>query len=403
MKVLAKDFPILKQKINGHPLIYFDNAATSQKPQQVIDALTKYYSEQNNNIHRSVYTFGEQATTLYENARRTVADFINADPEEIVFTKGTTESINFIAGTWALQYIKKGDEIVLTQMEHHSNLIPWQQCALKNGAQIKYIPITSNGTLKLDQLPTIIGTKTKLVSAVHVSNALGTHNDIAAIIKAAHDVNARVLIDAAQSVPHQKIDVKKIKCDFLVFSGHKMLGPTGIGVLYIKKELHHHINPYQFGGGMVYEADFQHATFLNAPHKFEAGTPPIAGAIGLAAAIEYLIKNILFQDLQKHQADLCTQLIDGLSKHKKITILGPIEQLKKSGHLVSFTIDGIHAHDVAAHLSDYGICVRAGHHCAQPLAKEMGVTASVRASFYLYNTQEEVEKLLEAITLLLIK
>jgi len=403
MKTLRKDFPIFKQKINGHPLIYFDNAATSQKPQTVIDALSRFYLEQNNNIHRSVYAFGEQATTLYEDARASVADFINAQTDEVVFTKGTTEGINFIASTWATQHLKKGDEILLTEMEHHSNLVPWQQLAHTHGVQLKFIPVLPDGTLDLKKLPQLITKKTKLVAVVHVSNALGTRNDIETIIQAAQAAGARVLIDAAQSAPHQKIDVKKIKCDFLVFSGHKMLGPTGIGVLFIKKELHDQVNPYQFGGGMIYEADFHHATFLDAPHKFEAGTPPIAQAIGLGAAIDYFNKHISFDELQKHEAALCAQLINGLVPYKKITILGPIEQLKKSGHLMSFAIDGIHAHDVAAHLSNYGICVRAGHHCAQPLAKKLDVTASVRVSFYLYNSEQEVEKLLEAITLLHIK
>ena len=403
MKTLRKDFPILKQKINDHKLIYFDNAATSQKPQQVIDTLTKFYAEQNSNIHRSINAFGEQATTLYENARRTVADFINADQEEIIFTKGTTEGINFIASTWAAQHLKKDDEILLTQMEHHSNLIPWQQLAHTHGVHLKFIPVLPDGMLDLEKLPQLITKKTKLVAVVHVSNALGTHNDIEAIMLAAHTVNARVLIDAAQSAPHQKIDVKKLTCDFLVFSGHKMLGPTGIGVLFIKKDLHDQTKPYQFGGGMVYEADYHKASFLKAPQKFEAGTPPIAQTIGLGAALDYINKYISFNDLQHHEAALCAQLIKGLSNYKKITILGPVEQLQKSGHLVSFTIEGMHAHDVAAHLSNYGICVRAGNFCVQPLAKTLGVTASVRASFYLYNIAQEVEKLLEVITLLPIK
>lgn len=400
MNQIKKDFPLLGKKINNHSLIYFDNAATSQKPQAVIDAITHFYESQNSTIHRAVYAFGEQATTLYEQARSTVAEFINADVHEIVFTKGATESINAVATGWALVHLKPGDEILLTQMEHHANLLPWQQIAKRTGAVLKFISVLSDGTLDISTLDQLITKKTKLVSCVHVSNALGTHNDIETIVAKAHTVGAKVLIDAAQSVAHQKIDVKKINCDFLAFSGHKMLGPTGIGVLYIKKDLHDQMQPYEFGGGMVYEVDFTHATWAKAPHKFEAGTPPIAQAIGLAAAIDYINKHIDFKKLKSHEAQLCAALIEGLQKNSKIRILGPIEQLKENGHLVSFVVEGMHAHDVATHLSNHGICVRAGHHCAQPLAKVMGIPASVRASFYAYNTLEEVEKLLEIITLL---
>lgn len=400
MKDIKKDFPLLNKKINNHSLIYFDSAATSQKPRQVIDAVTHFYESQNSTIHRAVYAFGEQATTLYEQARNTVAEFINADVHEIVFTKGATESINAVATGWALDHLKHGDEILLTQMEHHANLLPWQQVAKRNGVVLKFIPVLSDGTLDLSSLDELITKKTKLVSCVHVSNALGTHNDIETIIKKAHIVGAKVLIDAAQSIAHQKIDVKKINCDFLVFSGHKIVGPTGIGVLYIKKDLHDQMQPYEFGGGMVYEVDYTTASWLKAPHKFEAGTPPIAQAIGLGAAITYIQKNIDFEQLKNHESKLCAVLINGLQKNNKITILGPIEQLKTQGHLVSFVVEGMHAHDVATYLSNYGICVRAGHHCAQPLAKLMGIQASVRASFYAYNTLEEVEKFLEVITLL---
>lgn len=401
MKQIRKDFPLLLQKkINGNSLIYFDNAATTQKPQHVIDTIAHFYELQNSNIARAVYAFGEQTTTLYESARVTVAEFINADVHEIVFTKGTTESINTVAMGWALVHLKAGDEIVLTQMEHHSNILPWQYVAKKTGAVLKFIPVLSNGTLDMSKLDQVITKKTKLVSCVHISNALGTHNDIGTIIKKSHAQGARVLIDAAQSMAHQSIDVKKLHCDFLVFSGHKMLGPTGIGVLYITKDLHEQMEPYEFGGGMVYEVDFTHATWAKAPHKFEAGTPPIAQAIGLAAAIEYVKKNIDFEKLKKHEAHLCQALIAGLQKFPKIHILGPVEQLKETGHLVSFIVQDMHAHDVATFLSNYGICVRAGHHCAQPLAKALNIPASVRASFYAYNTLEEVEKFLEVITLL---
>lgn len=390
MNRIKKDFPLLQKKI-----IYFDNAATSQKPQQVIDAMTHFYELQNSTIHRSVYSFGEQATTLYEQARAKVAQFINADAHEVIFTKGATESINAVATGWALDHLKAGDEILLTQMEHHSNLLPWQYVAQRTGAILKFIPVLSDGTLDMNSIDQLITKKTKLVSCVHVSNALGTHNDIATIIKKAHAQGAKVLIDAAQSVAHQRIDVKKLQCDFLVFSGHKMMGPTGIGVLYLKKELHEQMQPYEFGGGMVYEVDFTHASWLKAPHKFEAGTPPIAQAIGLGAAIDYLNTHIDFKQLHTHEAELCRILIEGLQKNPNIHILGPIDQLKTQGHLVSFVVKDMHAHDVATYLSNHGICVRAGHHCAQPLAKLMNIPASVRASFYAYNTREEVEKLLD--------
>ena len=403
MRKLHNDFPIFNQKVNGKPLIYFDNAATSQKPQQVIDAIVSFYTKHNNNIHRSVYSAGEQTTMLYEQARAKVAQFINAQPDEIIFTKGTTESINFIATAWGINTLQQNDEILISQLEHHSNIIPWQQCVKIRNANLKYIPLLSDGTLDLDQLPTLLSQRTKLVALTHVSNALGTTVDIQTIIKAAHRHGSLVLIDAAQSAPHQKIDVKQLECDFLAFSGHKMLGPTGIGVLYIKKELHDHIPPYQYGGGMIYETDYQTATWQKAPHKFEAGTPPIAQAIGLGAAIDYLHEYVDFGALQKHEAQLCAQLIDGLSENKKVRILGPVDQLKNHGHLVSFIIDGMHAHDVAMHLSNYGICVRAGNHCAQPLAKNLGITASVRVSFYIYNTAKEVENFLKAIRLLTVK
>lgn len=398
---IRKDFPLLKKKIHDKELIYFDNAATSQKPQVVIDALTQFYTEHNNNIHRGVYQSAEETTQMYENARKTVAKFINAHADEIVFTKGTTEGINFIAQAWAAHNLRVGDEIVLSELEHHSNIIPWLVLAQEKQLKINYIPVKADGTLDLSQLSTIITHKTKLVSCVHISNALGTHVDIDAIIEAAHAVGAKVLVDAAQSIAHMSLDVKKNKTDFLVFSGHKMGGPTGIGVLYIKKDLHEQTQPYQYGGGMPYEVDYHSVSFAKAPHKFEAGTPPIAQAVGLAVAIDYINKHIDFKKLAQHEAQLCAQLIDGLSKHSKVRILGPIEQLKKTGHLVSFTVEGMHAHDVADYLGKQGICVRAGHHCAQPLAKKMNYQSSIRASFYAYNTHQEVEKFLNVITLLM--
>jgi cysteine desulfurase/selenocysteine lyase len=396
-KKLREDFPILTQKINGHPLIACDNASTTHKPQQVIDAVVQFYTTTNANIYRGIHLFAEQATKSYEDARKKVANFIGAYPEEIIFTRGCTSGINFVAATWGDDHIKSGDEIVLTELEHHANLLPWQRLAQKKGAVLKFIPIFPDGTLDLSQLDTIINNKTKMVSVIHVSNAIGSHVDIAAIIARAKIVGARVLIDAAQSAPHQKINVHQLDCDFLVFSGHKLLGPTGIGVLFIKKELHNDIPPYEVGGGMVEDVDCTHATWAPAPHKFEAGTPPIAQAIGLGAAIDYLQNNINFDELARHEAQLCTRLIEGLAGIKQVRILGPLSELKQNGHMVSFLVDNCHSHDVAAFLDSKGIAVRAGHHCAQPFAKKLGYDASVRVSFYFYNTLEEVDAILAAI------
>ena len=396
MKNLRNDFPILKEKLNGHSLIYFDNAATTQKPQQVIDALVQFYTKYNANIDRSVHAFGERATSMYEAVRQQVADFIGArDASEIIFTRGTTESINFIAATWAREHIVHGDEILLSELEHHSNLVPWQQVAQHKGATLRFIPVLGNGLLDMEQLPNLLTSKTKLVAITQTSNALGTQVDIATIIKKAHKVGARVLIDAAQSIPHKKVDVQKLDCDFLAFSGHKMLAPTGVGVLYIKKELHNQTPPYQFGGGMIFDVDFHNARWRQAPHKFQAGTPAIAQVIGFGAAIDYYNNHIDFAQTQKHEAQLTARAIDGLRSLNRVRFLGPVDQLHKAGHMVSFVVDGIHAHDVAAYLSNAGICVRAGHHCAQPLAQKFDVLASVRASFFFYNTKQEVDTFLQ--------
>jgi cysteine desulfurase / selenocysteine lyase len=400
-KKLRADFPILEEKVNGHPLIACDNASTSHKPQSVIDAVVQFYTKTNSNIYRGIHLFAEQATQQYEDARKKVAVFIGALPEEVIFTRGCTASINFVAATWADANIEAGDEIVVTELEHHANLLPWQRLAQKKGAILKFIPIFPDGMVDLSHLNSIITHKTKMVSVIHVSNAIGTHVDIAPIIARAHAVGARILIDAAQSAPHQKINVRKLNCDFLVFSGHKLLGPTGIGVLYIKKELHNDVPPYEVGGGMVANVDCTHATWAQAPQKFEAGTPPIAQAIGLGAAIDYLQEHINFDDLIAYEAQLCARLIDGLSKIKGIKILGPISELKEKGHVVSFLVENYHSHDVAAFLDSRGIFVRAGHHCAQPFAKKLGYDASVRVSFYFYNTFEEVDAIIAAMEELL--
>jgi len=395
MKDIREEFPILKEKIDGYPLVYFDNAATTQKPKYVLNALMEFYTKYNSNIHRGIYSFGEKATILFEDSRKKIASFIGANPQEVIFTKGTTEGINFIASTWADLHIGHGDEIVLSEMEHHANLIPWQQVAKKKGAKLKFITLGKDYKLDLDNLSDIITKKTKLVSIVHVSNVLGTHNDVLKIGEAAKSVGAKFFIDAAQSVPHQKIDVKKLGCDFLAFSGHKMMGPTGVGVLYIKKDVQDEVPPYQFGGGMVFEVDFQKTSWSHSSRKYEAGTPAIAQVIGLGAAVDYFNSNIDFKEVVEHEASLCSMAIDGLSSIGGVRIVGPIDQLKKKGHLVTFTVDSIHSHDVAAYLSSFGICTRAGHNCAQPLAKKIGIDAAVRASFYFYNTEAEVDFFLQ--------
>ncbi len=397
MKDLRKDFPALQQKINDHPLIYVDNAATTQNPKVVTDRLAQFYNEGYANTFRGVYGLGEKTTAAYEQARLKVAEFIGADPQETIFTQGTTESINFVATAWGLNHLKAGDEIVLTELEHHANLIPWQQVAQKTGAILKFISISEDGTLNLDNLDSIITSKTKFVGCIQISNALGTTVDIKRIIKAARAVGAPILIDAAQSVPHIKIDVHELDCDFLAFSGHKMCGPTGIGVLYIAKRMFDSVPPYQFGGGMLSHATYETATWLKPPHRYEAGTPPIAQAIGLGTAIDYLEQNVDFEALKADEASLCAQLIEGLEKMDHIRILGPIDQLKKEGHLVSFVAEGMHAHDVAAYLDSYGIAVRAGHFCAQPLFTKLGLDAAVRVSFYLYNTPQEVDKIISVL------
>jgi cysteine desulfurase/selenocysteine lyase len=398
---IRKDFPILVHKNTTYPLIYCDNAATMQKPTRVLNALMHFYTTTNANIYRGIYDLAENATQAYEEARQKVAHFIGADAQEVVFTRGTTEGINFIVSAWAEQHIGAGDEIVLTELEHHANFIPWQRFAYKKGAVIKYIPVTHEGTLNLSYLDTIITSKTRLVSMVHVSNAVGTHVNVYPIISAAKAVGARVLIDAAQSIAHQPVNVKDLGCDFFVFSGHKMMGPTGIGVLYIAKEMHASVEPYQVGGGMVETVTMMHSIWEQPPHKFEAGTPAIAQAIGLGAAIDYYTTNINFDVLQMHEAALCEQLIAGLSSYSSIRLLGPLSELKKMGHMVSFLVDGIHSHDVAAFLNARGIAVRAGHHCAQPFALILGYDASVRVSFAAYNTHAEVECIIAAINELL--
>lgn len=384
---MKKDFPLL----SNSNLIYFDSASTSQKPASMISAEREFYEKHNANIHRGIYPIAEEATHLYEEARATVARFINAQPEEIIFTRGTTESINMVALSWGMEQISSGDGITVTALEHHANFVPWQQLAKKKDADFSIIPLHDDGTLRIDDLDSYIMPKTKIVAITHESNVLGVCNDLNPIIARSHAVGARVLVDAAQSIAHQPIDVRETNCDFLAFSGHKMLGPTGIGVLYIKKEVQTEMPPLFFGGGMILSVSDTNASWQQAPQKYEAGTPPIAQAIGLKAAIDYITQYVDFDTLRAHEAALCARLIDGLQMLPQVRIYGPIDQLKTSGHMVSFTIDGYHPHDIAAYLASHGICVRAGSHCAQPLTTRLCVEGLVRSSFYLYNTHDEVE------------
>ncbi|WP_062354586.1 cysteine desulfurase [Bacillus kwashiorkori] len=389
-------FPILNQEINGKPLVYLDSAATSQKPLTVINAINDYYREYNSNVHRGVHTLGTKATDAYEKSREKVRKFINANSlEEVIFTKGTTAALNIVAQSYGREQLKHGDEIVLTFMEHHSNIIPWQQVAKVTGATLKYIPLQSDGTLTLEDVQKTITTKTKIVAITHVSNVLGTINPIKEIAEIAHKNGAIVVVDGAQSAPHMKIDVQELNCDFYAFSGHKMCAPTGIGVLYGKKHLLEKMEPVEFGGEMIDFVGLYESTWKELPWKFEAGTPIIAGAIGLGKAIDFL-EEVGLDNVKAHEHDLVGYAMQQLSEIDGITIYGPANSEKRAG-VLTFNINGVHPHDVATVLDMEGVAVRAGHHCAQPLMKWLEVTATARASFYLYNTKGDVDRLAEGL------
>ena len=390
-KTIIKDFPILNRKINDNKLIYFDNAATSQKPKVVIDTLSNFYSNNNANIHRGVHTLSMEATYLYDEAKEKIAEFINApNSNSIIFTRGTTESINLIADSWGQSNLKESDNIVITELEHHSNIVPWQELIKKTKSKLQYIPINSDGTLNLTNINNIITKNTKIVSMTHVSNGIGTINNIKEIIKIAKSVGAKTVIDAAQSVPHMPIDVSDLDCDFLAFSGHKMLAPTGIGVLYGKKELLESMPPYQKGGDMILEVTYDKSTWNEIPFKFEAGTPNIAGAVGLSAATKYLME-IGMQNIREHEIEITKYAYSNLMNIDGIEILGP-EDIDIRAGLISFNIPNIHPHDLGTFLDSKGIAIRTGHHCAMPLIKKLGRHYSARASFYIYNTNHEVDK-----------
>ncbi len=391
---IRRDFPILSRPMNGKQLVYLDNGATSQKPAQVIDAISKYYREYNANVHRGVYKISEEATMAYEAAHRKVAGFINAaSEEEIIFTKNCTEAINLASHSLA-SGIKKGDEIVISQMEHHSNLVPWQQLAKSKDADFKQIRITDDGELDIEHAQQLITPKTTIVALAHVSNVLGTINPVKEIAKIAHENDSLFVVDAAQSVPRMPVDVKKLDCDLMAFSGHKMLGPTGIGVLYGKKALLDKMEPFLYGGDMIREVRFEATTWNVLPWKFEAGTPPIAEGVGLGAAVDYL-KSAGVENIFEHEKELTRYAMERLTEVKGLKIYGPAAD-KRAG-VISFNLGSIHAHDVASVLDSFGIAIRGGHHCAMPLMGVLGIGSCARASFYLYNTKAEVDKLVEGL------
>lgn len=391
---ISKDFPILDQFVNDEPLVYLDNAATTQKPQQVLDVLADYYQRDNANVHRGVHTLSERATARYEAARQTVADFIHAkSSKEILFTRGTTTSLNWVA-QFAREILQPEDEVIISVQEHHSNIIPWQQACQQTGAQLRYVYLR-DGEIDVEHLKSLLSSKTKFVSIAHISNVLGAIAPIKQIATLVHEVGAYLVVDGAQSTPHIAIDVQELDVDFFAFSGHKMLGPTGIGVLYGKEEILNQMSPVEFGGEMIDFVYEQSATWKELPWKFEAGTPNIAGAIGLAAAIDYL-NQIGMDRVREHEKELITYLWPKLKAIPGLTIYGSQDVAKRTG-LVAFNLDHLHPHDVATALDYEGVAVRAGHHCAQPLLRYLQVPATVRASFYIYNTKADCDKLVEAI------
>jgi len=391
---IRKDFPIFERLVRGKPLVYLDSAATTQKPLSVIAATDEYYRSYNANVHRGIYAISEEATRRYEEARDKVATFINArEREGIIFTRNATESINLVASSWGRTNLRPGDEILLTYMEHHSNLIPWQLISQQTGARLRFIPLTPDGRLDLSNLSALLTDRTKLVAVTHVSNVLGTINPVVELARKAHEVGALILVDAAQSAPHLPIDVQAMDCDFMALSGHKMLGPTGIGVLYGKVNLLDAMPPYMGGGEMINEVQLEYATYRELPWKFEAGTPNIVGAIGLGAAIDYLSR-LGMENVRTHEVSLVMYALEAMKNLNDIEVYGPVQE---RGGVIAFNVKGIHSHDVATILDEEGIAIRAGHHCTQPLMRWLDVAATARASFYLYNTKEDVDRLIEGL------
>lgn len=394
-ELIKQDFPIFKRRVYGKPLIYLDNAATTQKPRQVIEAMLEFYKSYNANIHRGVYRISIEATEAFENTRAKVARFINAKVSEIIFTKNATEALNLVAYSWGLCNLKKGDRILLTEMEHHSNIVPWQLVAKHTGAVVDYIPIDEEGLLVDEEVDRLVNLGPKIVSITHASNVLGTINKVKEIVEEAHRVGAIAVVDAAQSVPHMPIDVKDLGCDFLAFSSHKALGPFGVGVLYGKRDLLKEMNPFLGGGDMISRVSFSGAEWNELPWKFEAGTSSVADVIGLGAAIDYL-NSIGMSRIRAHEVKLTDYALKRLSEVPDLRIYGP-RDLDKRGAIISFNLSNIHPHDLATLLDEEGIAIRAGHHCAMPLMSKLGVAATARASFYLYNSESDVDALLEGL------
>jgi cysteine desulfurase / selenocysteine lyase len=392
---LRKDFPIFETQVHGKPLIYLDSASSSQKPRQVVDRIVRFYETENANVHRGVYDLSERATAAYEGARAACARFIGArDPRTIIFTRGTTEGINLVRFTWGRVNVHEGDEILVTQMEHHSNLIPWQILAQQAGAKLRHLPVDDEGLLRIDLLGEYITDRTKLVAVSLMSNVLGTINPVRKIADAAHAVGARIVVDAAQAAPHIPIDVNELDVDFLAYSSHKMLGPTGAGALYGRLDLLEEMPPFMGGGEMIREVFEDYATWAEVPHKFEAGTPNIAQAVGMGAAVEYL-EGLGIENVRAHEKEMVGYAIEKLEDAGAV-VYGPKDVAIRGG-VASFNLDEVHPHDMATILDQEGLCIRAGHHCAQPLMRVLGVSATARASFYVYNTPDEIDALVEAL------
>ena len=393
---IREDFPILKRQVHGRPLVYLDNAATSQKPSCVVEALVEFYSRYNANIHRGIHLLSEEATARYEETREKVARFIRAPhPANIIFTRNATESVNLVSHAWGRKEVNRGDQILLTEMEHHSNIVPWQLLAQEKRADLTVLPITQEGQLDLAQLPRLLTDRTKLVAVTLMSNALGTINPIPTIVQAAHAKGIPVLVDGAQGVPHMPVNVLDLNCDFLVFSSHKMLGPTGVGVLYAKEAILEAMDPFLGGGDMIRDVSWEKSVWNDLPWKFEAGTPNIADVIAFGAALDYLEK-IGMSQVRLHEEELTRYAIELLQKVEGLILYGPREA-KIRGGAISFNVEGLHPHDLGQVLDEEGIAIRAGHHCAKPLMRKLGVSATARASFYLYNTLEEAEALVQAV------
>ncbi|HYN88519.1 MAG TPA: cysteine desulfurase [Ardenticatenaceae bacterium] len=396
LEAVRAQFPILARQIHGRPLVYLDNTASTQKPLQVIEAMDDYYRRLNANVHRGVHLLSEEATAAYEGARKRIARFINArSAREVVFTRNATESINLVAATWGRANLRAGDSVLITQMEHHSNIVPWQILRDQIGFQLRYIRVTDDGLLDEDAIDRLLDERVKLCAVTQMSNVLGTINDVQALVARAHAVGAKILVDAAQSVPHMPVDVQALDVDFLAFSGHKMCGPTGIGVLWGRRELLEEMPPYMGGGDMIKTVSMESCTWNDLPYKFEAGTPAIAEAVGLGAAVDFL-SDLGMHNVRRHEVELTSYALESLSEVPNLTVYGPRDATRKGG-VVAFTYADLHPHDIAALLDREGIAIRAGHHCAQPLAERFGVVATARASFYLYTRPDEVDALVTAL------